>query len=426
MKILLLNYTDAGGGAAIAALRLVTALNNHGIYARMGVVVKETSNPYVFELPKRKKNIFVKILRKIKNYLHRIFEPFTRHLPKIETFTTTNEILHSKNFVTNTDIKWINNSDYDLVNLHWIINTVGIKEIAKIKKSLVWTMHDTWPYCGAEHYPNVLENDNRYKYDYTKENKPVTTKGQDLCRKVWQMKKKYLADKNIIFVSPSNWECQGLKESSLFKDKQCYVIPNVIPSDSYRKLNKVEIKKAFGFPEDKIILGFGAAYGINNPKSVKGTYYLLDALKKIKNTDSYFMVIFGDAREEFTSQVPINFFSAGFISNTKILSLLYNACDIFICPSLVENLPNTCLESIFCGVPVVAFNSGGTKDIVVHKETGYLATPYNTDEIIDGVEWCSNNLAALSDNCLSKAKSDFDETNIINEYKRIYELATNS
>ena len=194
MKILLINNSDTAGGAAIAALRLVNALNESGIYARLGVKIKKTSNPYVIELPKIKPNLFQKSWKKIRNYFNIILKPITKRVTYFFKFNTTNEILHSKNYITDTDINWINNSEFDVVNLHWIIDTIGIKDIVKIKKPLVWTMHDTWPFCGAEHYPNVLENDQRFKYPYTKENKPSSTKGQDLCRKVWLKKKKYLSN----------------------------------------------------------------------------------------------------------------------------------------------------------------------------------------------------------------------------------------
>ena len=420
MKVLLINYTDSGGGAAIAASRLVTALNKYGIYARLGVRRKETSNPYVIQLPQKEKSKIIKILKKIIKHIIVFFNPLVKRLPKFNKFYTTNEILHSKNYITNTDIEWINNSEFDVINLHWISDVIGIQDIARITKPIVWTMHDTWPFCGAEHYPNVLEDDERYKHPYTKANKPRTTKGPDLCRKVWLKKKKYLSNKQITFISPSNWEKECINQSALFSDKKCYVVPNIIPVDDFRKLNnKNTIKKQLGIPENKIVLGFGAAYGINDPKSVKGSYYLLKALQKIQHKDEYFLIVFGNAQEEFTSQIAIDYLNAGFISNNKILAVLYNACDIYICPSLVENLPNTCLESIFCVSPVVAFNSGGTKDIVIHKETGYLAEPYKIDQLIEGIEWCRKNIDILSKNCIEKSIKDFDPKKTIEALKKI-------
>ena len=90
---------------------------------------------------------------------------------------------------------------------------------------------------------------------------------------------------------------------------------------------------------------------------------------------------------------------------------------------MIENLPTTCLESICCGVPVVAFDVGGTSDIVVHKQTGYLAEPYKSEQLAEGVEWCIQNKELLSKKCIEKSLKDFDTEKtveaIINVYKEI-------
>ena len=154
---------------------------------------------------------------------------------------------------------------------------------------------------------------------------------------------------------------------------------------------------------------------------MKGSYYLIDCLKKLKNSNDYFLVIFGPAGTDFTKNISIPFFATGYISNQKILSSIYNLCDVIVNPSLIENLPYTCLESICCGIPVVAFDVGGTPDIVEHKKTGYLATPYKSEELVEGIEYCINNKQILSQNCLEKAKTDFDTEKIVQKHLEVYE-----
>lgn len=420
MKVLLINFSDVGGGAAMAAVRIVTALNEKGIYARLGVPEKKSSNPYVFELPQKYNSRFHKFFKKLNNFLNKGITPIISRIPNPFSFKTTNGITHTTNFKSNTDIKWINNSDFDVVNLLWINGVICNKDIAKITKPIIWTMHDSWPCCGAEHHPNIFENDIRWKEGYYRHNKPKTTKGIDLCRKVWKQKRKYLSAKNITFIAPSNWEKDILKSSVLFGKRNCYVIPNIIDNSIFYPKDKKSIKKLFNIPENKIILGFGAAYDIDNPKSMKGSYYLIDAISKLKNQEKYFIIIFGPSSDAFTSKIKLPFFASGYISNPNILSCLYSVCDCFINPSLIENLPTTSLESIFCGIPVVCFNVGGSSDIVVHKETGWLAKPYNTDEIVEGIEWCINNKKELSINCINKSKKDFNKDNIINKTLEVY------
>lgn len=425
MKILLINFSDVGGGAAMAAIRLVTTLNEKGVYARLGVPEKKSSNPYVFELPQKHSSYIYKKFRKLNTFIYKGFYPIISRIPNPFSFKTTNRIAHTTNFKSKTDVKWINNSEFDLVNLHWINGVICNKDIAKISKPIVWTMHDSWPCCGAEHHPNIMENDTRWKDGYYRNNKPKTTRGIDLCRKVWKQKRKYLSKMNITFIAPSTWEHDILKSSALFRNCECAIIPNIIDNSIFYQKDSASIKKLFNIPDNKIILGFGAAYDIDNPNSMKGSYYLIESLSKLKNPEKYFIIIFGPSSNSFTSKISIPFFASGYISNPNILSCLYSVCDCFINPSLIENLPTTSLESIFCNTPVVCFDVGGSSDIIVHKETGWLATPYNTDEIVEGIEWCIQNKTDLSKKCFEKAVKDFYKDDIISKTISLYKRLTN-
>lgn len=423
MKILLLNYTDAGGGAANGALLLTEALNEYGIDAKLGVVEKKTASKYVIQCELLKKSKLKSIFTRISSLFLKIAKKL--HLYK-NNFSTTNNILHSTNLKSKIDVNWINNSNFDVVHLHWINNDmISIKDISKITKPIVWTMHDSWPCCGAEHYQNVLEDDKRYIEGYWKTNKPKSTIGKDICKKVWEEKKKYLMNKEITFIAPSNWEGKTLKDSFIFHDKSCFVIPNIINHDIFMKKNTTELRKAFDIPEDKIILGFGAAYDIEDEKAVKGSYYLLQCLKKL-DPNQFFLVIFGPVSEKFTKKIPIKYFATGYISNQKIVSCIYNLLDVFICPSLVESFSYTCLESICCGVPVVAFDTGGQIDFIEHKNTGYIATSYKSEELVEGIEYCIQHHDELSQNCLQKAKTDFVTKEIVQKHLEVYEKVLNS
>ena len=189
---------------------------------------KKSANPYVITLPKKKHCFVVKAFRRINSFAGKLYAPRARRIPNPFAFHTTNGILHTTNFHSDTDINWINNSEFDIVNLHWISGVICTKDIAKIKKPIIWTMHDSWPCCGAEHHPNIAEGDTRWRDGYYRRNKPATTKGIDLCRKVWKKKKKYLSDKKIVFTAPSRWERDVLKSSALFAHCECTVIPNII------------------------------------------------------------------------------------------------------------------------------------------------------------------------------------------------------
>jgi len=427
LKILLLNYTDTGGGAAIAAERLLTALRQNDINAELAVNIKKTNNSAVIQINKFSffkrfnccpiiKEIFKKVLS-VKKRIHKIY------------FKTTNPILHSINNKTLIDIDYINKSDYDLIHLHWVNNDmISIEDIAKIKKQIVWTMHDCWVFCGAEHHPNILENDTRFIEGYNKKNKPKTTLGYDICRKTWERKKKSWKNIKFNFISPSNYEKEALDKSALFRNSQssCTVIPNIIPENIFRPVDNKTLKELYRIPSDKKVIGFGAADVIIKKKSIKGEYLLLDSLRKIKNKSDYHLVVFGDNYNLFSGELEILTFSTGYISNPHILAGIYNLCDVFVCPSLIESFGLVCLESLFCGVPVTAFNTGGIPDIVEHKKTGYLAQCFDTVDLYNGILYCIDNHDNLSNNSLIKAHNDFNSKLIAQKHIDLYKTVLNN
>jgi glycosyltransferase involved in cell wall biosynthesis len=281
-------------------------------------------------------------------------------------------------------------------------------------------MHDSWVFCGAEHYPNILENDHRFATGYTCKNKPKTTSGTDICRKTWKRKKKAWLGCRFNFISPSNYEKDSLVVSALFHNAECTVIPNIIPDAVFRPLDKNVVRNLYQIPSNKKIIGFGAAGGINDKKDIKGGYFLLKALEKIKSYDDFYLVVFGDTDNSFVDGVKIPVFTTGFISNPYILAGLYNLCDVFVCPSIIENLPSVCIESLFCCVPVAAFRTGGIPDIVEHIKTGYLAEPFDTDDLYKGILYCIDNYKILSENSMIKAKKYFNNEDIVKKHIDLY------
>jgi glycosyltransferase involved in cell wall biosynthesis len=100
----------------------------------------------------------------------------------------------------------------------------------------------------------------------------------------------------------------------------------------------------------------------------------------------------------------------------------YNAADVFVAPSLEDNLPNTVMESLSCGTPVVAFNIGGMPDMVEHKVNGYLAEPQNKISLANGIMWVieNNNKEILSLNARKKITKNFTPEIVANLYMNFY------
>ena len=410
MKVLIVSNTDAGGGAANGALRLCECLNRVGVSSTLLVVKTQTSSRFV-TVGLCKKSLLKKVMYRLYSYVERYF---------FKSFSTTNTIQHSLNFISNIDVDYINNTDCDIVNLHWIcFDTLNAKDIAKINKPIVWTMHDSWPACGAEHHPNILENDERYKQKYTRLNKPKSTKGVDLCRIAWKYKYKHLHNKKITFTAPSEWEANVLRQSSLFGHRKCVRIPNLLGQEVFKPVS-VETKKSlrliFGLSENKRTICFGAA-GFGTTKSdLKGGWYLKEALTNLQHKDLYQIVVFGPKQGVLFDNLGIQVLYTGFQTNSEILSKFYGMCDVFVCPSIIENLPFTILESMSCGLAVVGFNQGGIPDLIQHKKNGYLAKCYDFMDLKSGIEDCFENLNVYQNESLEIVKKDYDSDIITKQY----------
>ena len=413
MKILFINNIAAygkGGGSQIAAVRIFNAMLEIGVNVDLGVLTKEISNEHIFELPQNPN-----------------LEADMKKISNDKLLQTTNSAIHFMNRLSKASVEWINESDYDIVHIHHIVGSVlSIEDIAKIKKPIVWTMHDSWIFCGAEQHPNVLENDIRFEQGYYENNFPTTSSRVNICRLTWERKKKAWKDVKFNFISVSNHHAQCLNKSALFKGQAAKVIPNIIPN-IFKPQKVTEFKKILNIPLYRKIIGFGAVGDINGKKSIKGSWYLIKALERLKNKEDYFAVIFGPASGEFLGKMPIKYFASGSIGNESFLSVFYNMLDVFVCPSIIENLPNVCVEAMFCGVPVTAFETGGIPDIVKHKKTGYLAKPFVASDLARGIEFCLGNQKELSRNSLKRAKSDyFSEKFIVEEHLKVYREIFNS
>ena len=401
-----MSNSDIIGGAGIATYRIHKALLKKGIDSRMFV-----NNYYSgdFSVIPPNSNIG-KIAALVRP---RIVDPFKSLL------VTKNTSLHSLSILPSKWPKKLNKSDTDIVHLHWIQNEMmSIKDIANIRKPILMNTHDMWPFCGAEH----LSFDKRWKEGYLKNNRPSNESGFDLNKYIWNLKKRYWR-KPFYIVSPSRWMAKCVKESALMNNWPCRVIPNCIDTSKWEPLNKSFARKILNLPDDKEILLFGT-FNSNN-QFHKGFDLLQKSLYhlKTKNKDCN-LVIFGQNKP----QNPINYgfptYHLGRLKDSYSLKALYSASDVLLVPSRVESFCNTASEAHSCGVPVVSFGIGGLKDIIDHKETGYLSEPFDFKDFAEGILWTLDQVKL--DNKLNylsrrKALNNWDYSIVSKKYKTLYE-----
>lgn len=417
MKVLIINYTDGGGGGAIAPLRLYNGLKAKGLDVDFAVIEKQSEDDAIFCIS-RKRTFFVKVRQKLAHYFERFL---FRH------FKTENGILHSLNLYSLADVNFINRSDYDVVHLHWIAgNTLSIRDIGKITKPLCWTMHDSWAVCGAEHHPKN-KNDKRYIEAYTKKNRPKWEQGFDINKWIFNKRKKFYTQP-IQFIGPSKWQSQICNDSFIFKHlthSTVSHIPNILNAECFHPLDKAMAKSIFGIDINKKVLMFSTPYFASPNADVKGCYLLLDALEHFFTQHEYaefVLLMTGNISTEVKKRLPkVQTMFTGFIQNPHLMNLAYNAADVLLFPSRIENLPYGLLEPHAAGIPCVAFDTGGNSDIVQHKKTGYLAPCFDTNEFAQGINYCLENAPELSHNAIEHIRKNFNADDVLNAHIALYE-----
>ena len=402
MKVSHINYSDNIGGASKAAKRICEALTYDEIDAKMIVAKKILNDKETIQITSKSHKLYSSVIRKLESYL-------------VDNFFNLKE--SSLSIHPSYIAKSINSINSDIFHFHWInAGFLSINDIAKIDKPKVWTLHDMWPFCATEHYAQS----SNWKHGYSDFDANFLEK--KLNQFVWNKKNK-LWKKPFEIVAPSNWMANCANDSLLFNSWPITVIKNPIDTEKWFPSDKNIARKSLGLPLNTSLILFGSAQGTNDPR--KGYEYLKIALKYLKQDNINFeLVVFGNSEPlNDTSIREFKVYDMGRISDDESLRSIYQSCDVFVLPSLQDNLPNTCVEAISCGTPVCAFNSGGVEDIVINKKTGYLAKKIDSHDLANGINWIlsTGDNKKLALDCRNHAVKNFSYPIISKKYKDIYE-----
>ena len=377
MRVLLLNTTAQRGGAAIAASRLMKALQSNGVQTAMMVSRGQEAGPDVIR-PVGK-------IRCQSAFLKERWEIFKsygysrKNLFAVDTASTGVDITGHPTF-----------KEADIVHLHWInqgfVSLRVLEKILQSDKPVVWTLHDMWPFTGICHYAGDCT---RYRSCCDECPQLLRPTFQDISWRTFEQKRKLFDKYSVHFVAVSSWLAQQAKDSQLLCHQPISVIPNVLPLQQFSIRDSKSSRMKLHLPSDKIILVFGAVK-IEDPR--KGLVYMNRAIRLLieqgeVKRDQLHVALFGGIKDAAVlEEIPVEYTHFGFME-VEELSCLYSASDVAVIPSMYETFGQTVIEAQACGCIPVTFTGSGQMDIIQHKLNGYLAEQRSVEDLAAGILW---------------------------------------
>jgi len=408
IKVLHLNTFDIKGGAARAAYRIHHGLRAANVDSHMLVQRKKSSDPTVTG----SHSTFGRAWGYLKELIDLLPLKLYRHRESVPL---------SPGWLPGNISRTIHKLNPDIIQLHWVVGGfVPLKELVKLNRPIVWTLHDMWAFTGICHYTGECE-----RYTEACGYCPMlnSTKVNDLSRNAWERKKNAYANLNLTIVTPSQWLAQCARRSSLLKDFRIEVIPNGLDLDVFKPVDRKTAREQLSLSPDKKYILFGAISSTGDRR--KGFHLLHPALRTLSenhNVKDVELLVFGASEPENPPDFGLPTRYLGTVSNDERLALLYAASDVCVTPSLQDNLPNIVVETLACGTPCAAFNIGGMPDMIEHQKNGYLAHPFDPEDLAKGIQWVlDEDPTRLTAHARKKAEEMFALPIAAKHYRDLYE-----
>jgi glycosyltransferase involved in cell wall biosynthesis len=378
VKVAIVTHSLHKGGAALAALRLYKSLK---MYTNLDVDIIACDDPSSsrYFYPIRPPRFFVKLLVLTKEF---VFRRLLGHPDYV-----------SVDLLGRIDPRRL--SSYDIINIHWVNNLcLGLKDIPLLSSPLIWTLHDCWPFSGTFHHNTAQLN----LYPQT----PCLIPGNTPLKKIRSLLLVKLSNAilrikltnykrcyRLLMVAPSSWMYDQLASSPFGIYSTQKPIPNPYISSEYFSGNPELYRDEFNIASEFVIL-YGAKNFSSDPNKgfdlFSESVNLLPYSVKSRAT----ILLFGDRLTpglrnlcDFHSVINL-----GFIDSPSEMRKLYVLSSVYVMSSRIENLPQTAVEALACGLPVCGFNVGGITELIRSSLFGFSVQPYDTTLLSKAIEHC--------------------------------------
>jgi glycosyltransferase involved in cell wall biosynthesis len=394
MKVLLVNTYDKWG-AANSCLRMHNGLLKSGVDSRVLLRYKEKNISFTevlkpriqvtskFQRVKIKFRVILKKRKVLKQKPASENELFLRNRQKgLEAFSFPD----SKFDITKSEPY----NDAVIVNLHWVADFLDYSSFfKKNKKPVVWTLHDMNPFTGGEHYLEKYLGIDTLGFPLKRH---ITDEELRIAKKNILIKTQALSNvDNLTIVAPSQWLAEEARRSDVFKNFAVFCIPYGLDAEIFKPRGKNYSRDLLGIPKDKKVVLF-VADSIDNSR--KGFVFLKKALEHVSDQNLFLCTV---GAKKNVIETTENILELGAIYDERLMSVAYSAADVFVIPSLMDNLPNTVLESLMCGTPVIGFPVGGIPDMIQDSVNGFITEEISVDSLVKTINKFLNNPSCFNE-----------------------------
>jgi glycosyltransferase involved in cell wall biosynthesis len=354
-NVLIISKDGSNAGAGKALLRIHAALNRSGNFSSKFLVWEGVEN--------EAEGFFVNENSFLNKLYRRVINPLNAAIKNI--FGPRQGFVFSHNLFSNyalTSNKLIHEAD--IIFLGWVgFGYLGVKQLHLFKgKKIVWRFSDNWPMTGGCHIPFGCE---KFRTACTQCPQLNNRFGVDLAAFHWRIKKQQYESLDIRFIAPSKWMQECAESSPMLAGKKIYHVPTGVDLDTFKPQDKSQCRLSLGLSEKKKTLLFGSVH--------------MEAIKILQQQrHDIQLLVFGESASSQFDEIEYDIKFLGRIEGDEGLTKVYNAADLFLAPYVDDNLPNTVIEAIACGLPVVGFDSGGMNDLVENGVNGFLVKVYDS------------------------------------------------
>ncbi len=416
LKIVLLSYHNHNGGAAIACGRLHDALEKAG-HQVTTLVQEKTGNDPSISLASSVWKKWMAFARFVAERLY--FARFERD--------------KSIRFLFNPGIFGQDISQHpalleaDIIHLHWVnfgfLSIATIEKILQINKPVYWTLHDMWTFTGGCHHSGNCQG-----YESACGNCKFLAQpaSNDLSHQLWSKKVKQFQYPNLHIITCSDWLGRRAKSSSILKGIKIKTIANAIDLQIFKPGDQKKAKSELGLQPDKHYLLF-VAMRVSAPE--KGFSLLKTALQqwvnlhpdKAQNTELLVVGEISDSQIMQSLALPLH--TLGKIQDVPTMILAYQSAEMFITPSLEENLPNTIMEAMACGTPCLGFKVGGIPEMIDHQTNGFVADRIQAEDLCEGIDFIVSRSKELGNEARKKVETHYEASIIAQKHLQFYQTS---